>query len=65
MRNILPSLERGVQKVSDPRFPHFVPPPSLPVINDQSLGGGQGGLGVKRPPGNQKVGGSNPTTVTW
>ena len=25
----------------------------------------QGGLVVKRPPGNQKVGGSNPTTVTW
>ena len=24
-------------------------------------GGGQGGLVVKRPPGNQKVGGSNPT----
>ena len=28
-------------------------------------GGGQGGLVVKRPPGNQKVGGSNPTTATW
>ena len=27
--------------------------------------GGQGGLVVKRPPGNQKVRGSNPTTVTW
>ena len=27
--------------------------------------GGQGGLVVKRPPGNQKVGGSNPTTATW
>ena len=26
---------------------------------------GQGGLVVKRPPGNQKVGGSNPTTATW
>ena len=25
----------------------------------------QGGLVVKRPPGNQKVGGSNPTTATW
>ena len=29
------------------------------------VSGGQGGLVVKRPPGNQKVGGSNPTTVTW
>ena len=27
--------------------------------------GGQGGLVVKRPPGNQKVGVSNPTTATW
>ena len=27
--------------------------------------GGQGGLVVKRPPGNQKAGGSNPTTATW
>ena len=27
--------------------------------------GGQDGLVVKRPPGNQKVGGSNPTTATW
>ena len=27
--------------------------------------GGQGGLVVKRLPGNQKVGGSNPTTATW
>ena len=27
--------------------------------------GGQGGLVVKRPPSNQKVRGSNPTTVTW
>ena len=26
----------GAQKVSDPRFSHFVAPP-LPVINDQSL----------------------------
>ena len=26
---------------------------------------GQGGLVVKRPPGNQKVGGLNPTTATW
>ena len=26
---------------------------------------GQGGLVVKRPPGNKKVGGSNPTTATW
>ena len=29
---------RGVQKVSDPRFSHFVAPP-LPIINDQSLNG--------------------------
>ena len=29
------------------------------------IGVGQGGLVVKRPPGNQKVGGSNPTTATW
>ena len=28
--------EKGVQKVSDPRFTHFVAPP-LPVINEQSL----------------------------
>ena len=27
----------GAQKVSDPRFSHFVAPPPLPVINDQSL----------------------------
>ena len=27
--------------------------------------GGHGGLVVKRPPGNQKVGVSNPTTATW
>ena len=26
-----------MQKVSDPRFSHFVAPPPLPVINDQSL----------------------------
>ena len=26
---------------------------------------GQGDLVVKHPPGNQKVGGSNPTTATW
>ena len=29
-------LRGGAQKVSDPRFSHFVAPP-LPVINDQSL----------------------------
>ena len=30
---------RGQQNVSDPRFSYFValPPPPLPVINDQSL----------------------------
>ena len=27
----------GAQKVSDPQFSHFVAPPPLPVINDQSL----------------------------
>ena len=27
----------GAQKVLDPRFSHFVAPPPLPVINDQSL----------------------------
>ena len=35
-RKVLPCLEGGAQKVSDPRFSHFVAPP-LPVINDQSL----------------------------
>ena len=34
---VLPCLDGGgAQKVSDPRFSHFVAPP-LPVINDQSL----------------------------
>ena len=33
-----PFLRGGAQKVSDPRFPHFnPPPPPLPVINDRSL----------------------------
>ena len=41
MRTVLSCLEVGVQKVSDPRFSHFVaPPPPLPVINDQSLRSG-------------------------
>ena len=37
-QKVLPCLEGGggAQKVSDPRFSHFVAPP-LPVINDQSL----------------------------
>ena len=33
---VLPCLEGGAQKVSDPQFSHFVAPP-LPVSNDQSL----------------------------
>ena len=37
-RKVLPCLEGGgAQKVSDPRFSHFVAPPPLPVISDQSL----------------------------
>ena len=37
-RKVLPWLREGggAQKVSDPRFSHFVAPP-LPVINEQSL----------------------------
>ena len=37
-QKVVPCLKGGggVQKVSDPRFSHFVAPP-LPVINDQSL----------------------------
>ena len=34
------------------------------VASDWSIRG-QGSLVVKRPPGIQKVGGSNPTTATW
>ena len=39
-RKFLPCIEvgGGTQKVSDPKFPHFVAPP-LPVINYQSLTG--------------------------
>ena len=41
----------GTQNVWDPHFSHFVAPPSLPVINDQSLksGGkvGWGGVGTQ------------------
>ena len=33
-------------------------------INVRPTKGGQGGVVVKRPPGNQKVGGSKPTTAT-
>ena len=35
VQQVLPCLEGGAQKVSDPIFSHFVAP--LPVINDQSL----------------------------
>ena len=37
MQNVLPWLEEGAHKISDPQFSHFVAPP-LPVINDRSLG---------------------------
>ena len=37
-RKVLPCLEGGGgAKVSDTRSSHFVAPPPLPVINDQSL----------------------------
>ena len=37
MQEVLPCLEGGRKKVSDPRFSHFVAPPPLPIINDQSI----------------------------
>ena len=38
-QNVLLCLEEGAgtQNVSDPRFSHFVAPPPLPIIDDQSL----------------------------
>ena len=36
-QNVLPCLEGGTQKVSDPRFSHFVAPPPLLVMTSFKL----------------------------